>query len=62
MSKEQKVMEAFYEGCTYKEISKKCGVSKARAKVIIEKKVPELYDIVKDTKRFKEYRNNNSTM
>lgn len=58
---EEKIMEALYEGCTYREIQTKCGnPSKTFIKKVIQSKNPELYNLINNNKKLKEYKNKNS--
>ena len=54
---EEKIMEAFYDGCTYKEIQHRCGSpSKRYIQKVIKTNAPEAYEMVSDTKKFNEFR------
>lgn len=54
---EEKIMEAFYDGLTYKEIQQRCGSpSKRYIQKVIKENAPEAYALVSDTKKFSEFR------
>lgn len=58
---EEKIMEALYEGCTYREIQIKCSnPSKTFIKKVIQSNNPELYSLISNNKKLKEYKNNNN--
>lgn len=55
------IMHHLYNGCTYKEIQEALGnkpeYTKGFIKKVIKKEKPELWNIIKDTKNLKEFRN-----
>lgn len=55
---EKEIMEALYEGLTYKEIINKIdrSLSKGFIKETIKKYNPELYAIISDSKKLRKYR------
>lgn len=54
-----KIMEEVHKGSTYKEIQLRLGSpSKKYIRKVIKERNPELYSIIKDTKKLQEYRDN----
>lgn len=55
--REEKIIEAFKEGLTYRAIQLRCGnPSKNEIKKVIQKNIPEIYEFINDTNKLKKWR------